>query len=499
MALFSRSDYLFPDVKDSQVSRSAISTAPAELDVLPSAQPQRLAGPPGQRQLAGRLAGLTLGQQVFVLAIWPFCEQLLGFLVGFVDTALAGHLSVAATNAIGVASFVAWLLGLVQAAVGTGATALVARAIGARHRRLANAALGQAMTLALFVGVAAGGGVMLAAPLIGSFTGLEGENLALCTLYLRIIALAAPFSAILFIGAACLRAAGDTRTPFWVLVAVNLVNTTLSVTFVAGPPPLGGHGVAGIAGGTFFAWLGGAVLTLWVLLRAGNPIRLYRHRLRPHWHTARRILAVGLPSAGETLFGLWLPNFLVLRIVGLLGEPAAWGAHVVAVRTEALSFMPGFAMGIAAATLAGQYLGLGDPSRARRAVLLCWKISLLIMGSLGLFFIIAPWLLVRIVTNEPALLAASPPLLRLAGLVQVFFATAIVLGQGMRGAGDTRTTMWMTTASCYLVRLPLAWLFGLTLGLGLTGVWIGLCAELACRGLLFAARFFHGGWLKVHV
>ena len=72
-------------------------------------------------QLPGRLAGLSVRRQVLVLAIWPFLEQLLGFCVGFVDTAIAGRLSVAATEAIAVAAYIGWLLVLLFGAVGVGA------------------------------------------------------------------------------------------------------------------------------------------------------------------------------------------------------------------------------------------------------------------------------------------------------------------------------------------------------------------------------------------
>jgi hypothetical protein len=61
----------------------------------PAPLPTSLAGPTGPTratpELSGRLKGLTLWQQVLVLAVWPFLEQVLNFLVGYVDTALAGH------------------------------------------------------------------------------------------------------------------------------------------------------------------------------------------------------------------------------------------------------------------------------------------------------------------------------------------------------------------------------------------------------------------------
>ncbi|MDX1683311.1 MAG: MATE family efflux transporter, partial [Phycisphaeraceae bacterium] len=86
-----------------------------------------------------------------------------------------------------------------------------------------------------------------------------------------------------------------------------------------------------------------------------------------------------------------------------------------------------------------------------------------------------------------------------AGLIQIFFATYIVLAHALRGAGDTRASMAITAFTTFVVRLPAAYLLGVTLEMGLTGVWIGLCGELAIRGVLFAIRFLRGRWVDVKV
>ena len=91
----------------------------------------------------------------------------------------------------------------------------------------------------------------------------------------------------------------------------------------------------------------------------------------------------------------------------------------------------------------------------------------------------------------------APNLLLICGAFQVFFAISMVLRQGLRGVGDTRWTFTITTFSSYCVRLPAAWYLGVHLGLGLEGIWIGLCAELVIRAGLFAARFYHGGWKRL--
>lgn len=479
------------------------SVSPAEkLERGPASQtplPGPRAAVAAPRELGGRLAGLSLPRQVYILAIWPFLGQVLNFLVGSVDTALAGRLSVEATNAISVASYFGWLFGIVFMSVGNGSAALIARAVGGRHKRLANAALGQSMLISGAVGLAMLLIIFISAPWLIGVIGLTGESFDKCVIYLRITAVAAPFAAVLFIGSACLRGAGDTRTPFYVLLVVNIVNMLLSVMLVMAPEPIGGWNVTGIAVGTLVAWLVGSLLTVYVLINGWGGIRLRWIRLRPHWHTAWRILRVGGPSFAEGFLAMWLANFIIIKMLGWLGDPAAWGAHMIAVRIEGLSFLTAFAIGAAAATLAGQYLGADNPDRAKAAANLCWAIAVGFSGLLGLVFIFFPEPLVRLYTDQPELLTTSPPLLELCGYVQVFFASAIVLGQTIRGAGDTRTALYMTAFSTYFVRLPLAYFMGVYLGYGLTGVWYGLCIELAFRGSLFTARYLQGGWQRVQV
>ena len=462
------------------------------------------------RELGGRLAGLSLGRQVAVLAIWPFFEQVLNLSVGLVDLALAGRIGTqesftkAAVDALGVTSFIGWLMGVILGSVGIGSTAVIARAVGGRHRRLASAALGQSVTLSLIVGTLAGAVIFALATPIGLLINRHGLSLHYIEVYLQITMLGAPAMALLFVGNACLRGGGDTRTPFFVMLLVNAVNVVASVLLTFGPEPWGGHGVAGIAGGTLIAWWVGGIAIVAVLLRGNGTLRLRPARMRPHAEVLRRIVRVGVPSLMERLGGTWLATFIVLIIVGQLtgpgGESAGLvGAHMIAIRIEAISFQPGFALGTAAATLAGQYLGLGDHDRARRAIALSWGAACLLMGLMGVVFILVPREMCQILTHSPSLLDLASPLVRICGFVQVFFATYMVLSSAFAGVGDTRTTMLLTYASAFLIRVPGAWIMGVWLGWGLVGVWLALCGDLVVKGLLFAGRYVHGGWQRVEV
>jgi len=142
---------------------------------------------------------------------------------------------------------------------------------------------------------------------------------------------------------------------------------------------------------------------------------------------------------------------------------------------------------------------------------------------MGLAFILFARPLTALLSEQPAHLEMVPPLLIICGIIQIPFAIGIVFRTAMRGAGDVRWVMGMTWFSTYALRLPLAYIisgvdipipeflgggmitnprwFEAWFGLepGLTALWIALCSEMVIRGVLFAIRFYHGGWLKAKV
>jgi putative MATE family efflux protein len=447
------------------------------------------------------LAGLSVPRQVAVLAVWPFCEQLLGFAVGFVDTAIAGRLSVAATEAIAVGAYLGWLINLMFAAVGIGAGSLVARAVGGRHRRVVNAAVGQGLIVTVVLAMLLTLFVWASAPWLCSVMNLMGNARSLAIGYVRTWCGSIPALGVLFVSAACLRSAGDTRTPFYVLALVNVVNIVFSCLFVFGPAPWGGYGVKGIAMGTVTAWLVGASSVIVVLTRRRAAVGLFWHRLRPELNMMRRILRISGPQFLDSL-AMWSGNFLLAAVVGYLGstvQAGALAAHIVVIRIEAISYLPGWALAQAAATLMGQYLGLGDARRARQSVAWCWGIAGVVMATMGLMFLTFSESLVRLISAEPRLLELAAPLLRICGPAQVFLGTAMVLEQAVRGAGDTRPVAVLVIGSTLLLRLPAAYWAGVTMGWGISGIWIAVCLEIVVRASLITAYFCSGRWSKTRV
>jgi Na+-driven multidrug efflux pump len=51
----------------------------------------------------------------------------------------------------------------------------------------------------------------------------------------------------------------------------------------------------------------------------------------------------------------------------------------------------------------------------------------------------------------------------------------------------------------WIIRVPLALLLGLVLGMGLAGAWAGIALDLALRGIIYYFRFRRGGWKLIEV
>lgn len=478
---------------------------------------------------SGALAGRTLFAGILILGLPVLMQQILGATVGLVDKMLAGGLSedvvLPAMDGLGVGSYVGWFVAIAMSGLGIGGQAIVARAIGRGDVREAEHALGQAMGLSLVWGALVAVLFWIAAPSLAAVCGLNGEAADYMIQYVHVLAYSMPFCGMMMVGAMCLTGAGETMRPAVIAIIVNLVNASFSWVLSGADLRLPGMvltnpfgfdlDVAGIAAGTAIGYGVGGLLTLALLLRGVRDLRLRISLVRPVRTMIVRVMRVGVPNFLEGI-SMWSANLGILTMIGIIagreaqqavtaasgvGSVAAptageglIGAHIIAVQWESFSFLPGFAIGTAASALAGQFLGAGNVAMARRAVYVCAGIAVVMMGSLGVVYMLFGQPLTALISSQTKHLGLVPQLLFICGITQVFFAVAMVMRQALRGVGDTVWTFAITTVSCYGVRLPAAWLLGIVLEMGLVGIWIALCGELVVRAGLFFLRFFHGGW-----
>lgn len=446
--------------------------------------------------------------QVLALAIPVFIQQLLILVVGLSDRWLAGHLPAESGDrhaayqaAQGTALYLGWFISSYTVLVSAGASAVVARCVGAGDLAGSRKALHQALLLALFIGVTGAiFGVGFTGLLVRTLN-LEGEAAAFCVAYLRPMFWLLPFQVVEAAGIACLQGAGDTRTGLYVQGGIAIGNLPIAWVMCRGIGSWPGLGFRGIAWGTALCYVFGALAVTLVLLRGRAGLRLSTSDFRPHWPTMWRLLRVSIPAGADSL-SVVAGQFVFLTIVNSLGVTAA-AAHTTALGWEALGFQSAHAFGIAAMALIGQNLGARRPDLAARAGWTAFTIGCLTTCGMGaVFFTFAPEMS-RIINPDPlqsAIVNESVPVLRLVALAMPALASTIVFTQALRGAGDTRVPVLFTWCGFLLVRLPLAyWLTSPAVGFGLYGAWLAMCADLYVRGGFFFWRFASGHWKSQRV
>jgi len=431
---------------------------------------------------------------------WPVVvEQTLGTTVGLANTYIVGHLGAAALASVGLSTQLVNLLIALFSAVGVGSTALVARHVGANEPDEADHVAGQSLLLALAVGLVAAVPCLWLGHWLLTALGGAGDVVALGRAYLLAVGTTMPLMAILFIGNATLRGAGDTRTPMTVMGLVNLINVSVSCSLVHGLGPFPALGVLGAGVGSAAGVGVGGLIVAVVLLRGGSTtgLQVGPAALRFHPGRTRRLLRVGLPAGAEQMV-MRLAQLVMATIVTQLGT-AAYAGHQLGIQLLSAAFMPGFGFSVAATTLVGQELGRGAPRRAEACVYsACWMTTAL-MCSVGLVAYALAQPLLRAFTSDVGVVAQGLYAVRGCALIELPLAVYFVLAGALRGAGDTRFVLLAQAVSIWLVRLPLAHRLGLVFGLGLRGVWAAMILDMTVRALLLALRFRSGAWKWIGV
>lgn len=111
------------------------------------------------------------------------------------------------------------------------------------------------------------------------------------------------------------------------------------------------------------------------------------------------------------------------------------------------------------------------------------------MSVFSLVFAFFPAEVASLVTSEKAVIAATVPVIMIAAIFQVFDGIQAVGAGVLRGAADTRFSFLANVFGHWGVGMPVAWYLGFHRGMGVTGLWWGLCAGLIAVAVLLLYRF----------
>ncbi len=441
----------------------------------------------------------NLTREVWRLA-WPtFAESLLGTMTQIVDTAMVGRLGPVAVASTGIGMQPLFLAQGIFMGIGIATNAIVARYVGAREREKARIVTGQSLLISIILSLVIFLPLLFISRNIVIFMGARDEGvIKYGTIYLSWIipGLISMTSTMGIVGA--LRGAGDTKTPMYINVLVNMINVFGNYVLIYGKLGFPMLGVEGAAIATTFSRLIGAILLILVIFNKKSAMSTdLNYCLHLNKEFILKLVNLAYPASLERIV-LSLALLFYTRIVALLGT-IPYAAHSIAMNAESLSFMPGLAFATAATTLVGQSLGAKNPEKAEVATYTCLKLGIYFMGSMGVLFFSFPQFFMRIYTNNADVISYGSLALRVVAFSQIPMAISFIISGALRGAGDTRTVLYATAVAVWCIRLVLAYLFVYTFGMGFFGAWLVMIFDWLFRVSWLVIRFRSGGWKDIKI
>ena len=426
---------------------------------------------------------------------WPiFVEQTLRVLIGTVDTFMVSHVSDGAVAALGVANQVIVLFMLAFNFIGIGTSVVITHHLGARDRAGADRIATNAIAVNTWLGGAFSAAVyFLAFPMLRAMqlpVGLMQYGLPFLTLMGGTLFMESMNISI----AATLRAHRHTRDAMMVTLGQNVLNVAgncITLFGLLGCPQLGVLGVA--LSGIFSRCV--ACVALWMLLDYRIHLRLRAvDFVSISLGRVRRILHIGLPAAGGQLC-YWTAFMTVTTFVARMGSQSL-AIQSYALQIQRLAMLFSFSIGLGTEIIIGHLVGAGMFEEAYHRLLRSLRTGLLIVTcTMAVVAALGPFLLSRF-THDAAIIAGGALLLRIAIITEPGRVFNVIVISSLRATGDVGFPIQMAVLSMWCVMVPLAWLLGLKLGLGLVGVWIALLSDEWLRGLLMYRRWKSRRWIR---
>lgn len=434
----------------------------------------------------------SIRRAIFLLAVPMVIEMLMESLFAVVDIFWVARLGADAVATVGLVEALMTLVYAVAMGLGLSATAMVARRVGEKDRDAAAFSGVQAIGLGVLAGIVLGIPGWILAPRLLRMMGATPEILAVGTGYARIAMGGCVVVLLLFLNNAVFRGAGDAAIAMRVLWISNTINLVLDPCLIFGWGPFPQLGVTGAAVSTLTGRSIGVLYQFYRLSKGGEHIRILARHVRLNVEVMLRLIRVSL--TGILQFAIphvaWIG---LIRIVSTFGS-AALASYTISIRIIIFFILPAWGLSGAAATLVGQNLGANQPERAEQSV---WKTGLynvIFLGVEGVLLIVFADPVIRLFTNDSAIIPLGISCLRILSLGNVGYAYGMVMLQAFNGAGDTTTPTIVNFFGFLLFEVPLAYGMALTLGMRSNGVsWAIFIAE-SCIAVVSILLFRRGRW-----
>ncbi|MEC8442890.1 MAG: MATE family efflux transporter [Pseudomonadota bacterium] len=453
------------------------------------------------RRLLARLSRVERQRlnRILVIGIPIIGSMLSQSITNLIDAAMVGQLSDVALAGVGIGSYANFLCVSVMMGLSAAVQAIVARHYGAKRHHRTTEPLFAGLFLTLLIGIPS---TLLFIAFAEQYIGLYTDDaavVAVASQYFSWRTAALTFVGMTFVFRGFWSGIGESGVYLRIALIMHVSNVIISYFLIFGFTAFGttywdGFGAVGSGMGSAASLLLAATLFYWRTFALDTRFRQLYHLSRK---TIRQLVRLAIPnSVSQTLFALGLS--VLFWIIGLIGTQEQAIGHILT-QLSLLLIMPAVGLGIAGASLVGHALGAEEKDNAQRWGWDVVRVSIVIMAFLGLPMWVCPELVLTLFTNDSELIAIGLWPLRILGFAIAFEVGAIILTQTLLGAGASRQVMKINLIMQWIVFLPLAWLIGPTLGLGLTGVWVLQAVQRVSLTVIYALIWRRQHWAHIHL
>lgn len=424
-----------------------------------------------------------------LILAYPVVIGQLGFIMmGVVDSLMVGEIGPVPLAAASLANSIVILIFIIGIGVAYAVTPLVAIEVGAKRFSECSIIFRHALVITIVLSILFASVIFVCSELLKYFN-QPPEVAAEAESYTKIIGLSI-IPALWF--QTCkqfIEGFSFVRPAMIITLAANLVNAACNWILIFGKfgmPALGldGAGLATLGSRIFMA----AALTFYIMKSSifhkyGISFNLRNIR----YSMIAKILRIGLPSGFQYFFEVGAFSFAVIMI-GWLGTKSL-AAHQIAINLASISFMGALGISNAGGIRVGNAVGRQDPTETRKSGFSALILGAAFMGISGLIFIIFREELAALYINDESVITIASSLLIIAALFQISDGVQAV-GIGIcRGLTDVKIPTLITFVAYWILALPVGYLLGFVLKLGVQGVWLGFLAGLTASASMLTLRF----------
>lgn len=329
----------------------------------------------------------------------------------------------------------------------SGSAVMISQYYGAKRPEMVGYAVHTSIAFSILAGIIIMVLGIWLAPAMLMAMDTPADVLDLSVIYIRIYFAGIIGNLIYNMGAAILRAVGDTRRPLFFLIASCLVNIVLDVIFVVGLH----MGVMGAALATIISQAFSAVLVILVLVKTQDMYRLNLKQIQIDSRMLKQIIRIGFPAGLQSVM-YSSSNVIIQSGINALGTNtvAAWAAYS---KLDSVFWMIVSAFGISVTTFVGQNYGAGKPERVREGIRCCMVMTLVV--SIFISVLIYNWGIYgfQLFTTDVEVVRIGIDMMRYLTPFYVTYVTIEILSGALRGVGDCWVPMILCCFGVCVLRI----------------------------------------------